>query len=481
MRTYQMLIGAVLQDSPEHTAVLSPVTEQTIGYAPEGGVDGMERAIEAATRAYGRWKQTGHAARRRVLLEISAVLTAHTEELTTLLVQETGRPMGIAHFEVGLAKQFLEYYAEQTLPVEILAEDRARRVELHRKPLGVVGAIVPWNAPLYLAANKIGPALIAGNTIVIKPPPTAPLTVLRLGELIAKIVPAGVINIVSGSNATGALLVAHPGVAKVAFTGSTATGRHIMASASASLKRLTLELGGNDAAIVLDDADPEAVAPALFGLAFFNSGQVCAVIKRLYVHTTIYDAVCSQLAEMANGATVGDGMDPATAFGPVQNRAQYDKVLKVIDDARQHGNIIAGGGPFRKPGYFVPLTIVRDIEDGTFTVDEEAFGPVLPIIRYTNVDDVIARANASPYGLGASVWSANLERAAAVACRLESGTVWINQHCALDPSIPFPAHKQSGIGVESGREGLYAYTALQILNVNKAGGPAPIEAETTSG
>jgi acyl-CoA reductase-like NAD-dependent aldehyde dehydrogenase len=244
---------------------------------------------------------------------------------------------------------------------------------------------------------------------------------------------------------------------------------------------LTLELGGNDAAIVLSDADPKAIAPALFGLSFFNSGQVCAVIKRLYVHTSIYDAVCAEMAALANGATVGDGMDPATAFGPVQNRAQYEKVLRTLEDARKHGKIIAGGGILRKPGFFVPLTIVRDISDGTATVDEEAFGPILPIIRYSDIEDAIARANNSPFGLGASVWSSNLDRAAEVANSLESGTVWINQHCALDPAIHFPAHKQSGIGVESGREGLYAYTALQIVNVNKGSGPAPSEEEAVSG
>jgi acyl-CoA reductase-like NAD-dependent aldehyde dehydrogenase len=481
MNTYKMLMNGELVDAAGRTPVLSPVTEEIIGYAPVADITDVDRAIAGAAQAYKAWRLTTHEQRRAVLQAISAVLTAHGDELAELLVRETGRPMGVAQFEVGLAKQFLDYYADQELKVEILAEDGARRVELHRKPLGVVGAIVPWNAPLYLAANKIAPALIAGNTIVIKPPPTAPLTTLRLGELIAKRVPAGVVNIISGSNDVGAHLVAHPGIAKVAFTGSTPTGRAIMASASASLKRLTLELGGNDAAIVLADADPKAIAPALFGLAFFNSGQVCAVIKRLYVHTSIYDAVCAEVAALANGATVGDGMDPATAFGPVQNRAQYEKVLRVLDDARKHGNIIAGGGPLKTPGYFVPITVVRDIEDGTVTVDEEAFGPILPIIRYSDLDEVIARANASPYGLGASVWSSNVEKAAAVASRLESGTVWVNQHCALDPAIPFPAHKQSGIGVESGREGLYAYTALQIVNVNKAGGPTPSEVERISG
>ena len=275
------------------------------------------------------------------------------------------------------------------------------------------------------------------------------------------------VNVVSGGNAVGEHLVSHPDVAKVAFTGSTQTGRKIMAAVAPSLKRLTLELGGNDAAIVLPDADPKAIAPALFGLAFFNSGQVCAVIKRLYVHDSLYDAVCDEIAAIANASTLGDEGDPSLQFGPVQNRAQYDKVLTFLADARANGSIIAGGEAREGPGYFVPLTVVRDISDGTMTVDEEPFGPILPIIRYSDIDDVIARANASPYGLGASVWSSDTEAAAKVASRIESGTVWVNQHCALDPAVPFPAHKQSGLGVEGGREGLYAYTALQTLNIAK--------------
>jgi acyl-CoA reductase-like NAD-dependent aldehyde dehydrogenase len=468
MHQFKMLIGGELVDSSNHMDIVSPVTEAVIGRSPGADLKTVDSAVAAATRAYPLWRAKTHAERRQVLLEISAALTEHAEELALLLVQETGRPMPVAQFEVGLAKQFVDFYAEQRLEVEVLDENAGRRVELHRKPLGVVAAIVPWNAPLYLALNKIAPALIAGNTIVVKPPPTASLTTLRFGELIAKVVPAGVVNMISGGNEAGAYLVSHAGIAKVAFTGSTATGRAIMASAAPSLKRLTLELGGNDAAIVLPDANPKAIAPALFGLAFFNSGQVCAVIKRLYVHSDIYDAVCDEMAALAKGSTVGDGMDPATAFGPIQNRAQYQKVLTFLDDARANGKIIAGGERRNGPGFFVPLTIVRDISDGTLTVDQEAFGPVLPIIRYRDVDDAIERANSSPFGLGASVWSSDLRKAAAVAERLESGTVWINQHCALDPAVPFPAHKQSGLGVESGREGLLAYTALQVINVNKA-------------
>lgn len=465
---YKMLIDGALLDADAHVAVLNPADESTVAEVPEADTAVVDAAIAAASNAYRGWRGTSHAQRRAVLLAISAVITAHSEELAALLVRETGRPIAIAHFELNLAKQFLDYYAEQSLDVEILEDSAARRVELHRKPLGVVAAIVPWNAPIYLAANKIAPALIAGNTIVVKPAPTTPLTTLRLGELIAAVVPAGVINIISGGNEAGAHLVTHPDVVKVAFTGSTQTGRTIMAAVAPSLKRLTLELGGNDAAIVLPDADPKAIAPALFGLAFFNSGQVCAVIKRLYVHDSIYDAVCNEIAAMAKGAILGDGMDPRTQFGPVQNRAQYEKVLGFIEDARANGRIIAGGEKLDGPGYFVPLTVVRDVTDGTAIVDEEPFGPILPIIRYTDLDDVIARANRSAYGLGASIWSGNPEQAAQIASRFESGTVWVNQHCALDPAIPFPAHKQSGLGVEGGREGLLAYTALQIVNINRA-------------
>jgi len=259
----------------------------------------------------------------------------------------------------------------------------------------------------------------------------------------------------------------HPDVAKISFTGSTRTGRAIMAEAAPTLKRLTLELGGNDAAIVLPDADPKVVAPALFAFAFFNSGQVCAVIKRLYVHDSIYDQICEEIAAMARACPVGDGSDPATQFGPVQNRMQYEKVIGFIEDARTHGRIIAGGDLPGGQGYFVPLTVVRDIAEGTMLVDEEPFGPILPIVRYSEIDDAVERANRSPYGLGASVWSSDVAKATEVAKRLDAGSVWVNQHCALDPAVPFPANKQSGIGVESGREGLFSYTALQVLNISK--------------
>lgn len=461
----KMLVGGELMDGSGTSEVINPVDESVAATVPTANKALVDQVVSIAAEAFPLWRALPIEERGRVLQDISATVKEHADELAALLIKETGRPQAVAAFEVGLATQFLDYYAQQRLEPEVLTDEPGRKVELHRKPLGVVAAIVPWNAPLYLAVNKIAPALIAGNTIIVKPAPTTPLTTLRLGELIADKAPAGVVNIIATDNEAAAHLVAHPDVAKVAFTGSTHTGRAIMAAVAPSLKRLTLELGGNDAAIVLPDADVAAIAPALFGFAFFNSGQVCAVIKRLYVHDSIYDAVCEVIAGMAQACPVGDGADPSIQFGPVQNRAQFEKVLGFLEDARANGNIIAGGEKRDGPGFFVPLTVVRDISDGTATVDDEPFGPILPIIRYTDVDDAIARANASPYGLGASVWGSDLEEATRVARRLESGTVWVNQHCALDPAVPFPAHKQSGLGVEGGLEGLHAYTALQVVNV----------------
>lgn len=464
----KMLIDGALVDTMRHMDVIDPSDESVVAQVPDAGTAEVDQAVAAAKRAFPAWRDTTPEARGAVIAAMAKVIADNVEELAHLLIQETGRPMGLAQFELAhLAQGYLDYYAGVRIEPEILIEDDSRRVELHRKPLGVVAAIVPWNAPVFIACNKIAPALAAGNSIIVKTAPSTPLTTLRLGELFKDVVPAGVVNILSGGNEAGARLVSHPDVAKITFTGSTGTGRKIMEAASPSLKRLTLELGGNDAAIVLPDADVKAIAPAIFAFAFFNSGQVCAIIKRLYVHDSLYDAMCAEIAAYASGSKVAGGRDPEAQFGPVQNKAQYDKVLDYLAGAKASGTIIAGGELPEGPGYFVPLTVVRDVAEGDVIVDEEPFGPILPIIRYTDIDDVIARANASPYALGGSVWSSDPEAAAKIALRLESGSVWVNQHCALDPAVPFPANKQSGFGVEGGLEGLYPYTALQTLNIAK--------------
>jgi acyl-CoA reductase-like NAD-dependent aldehyde dehydrogenase len=349
----------------------------------------------------------------------------------------------------------------------IIEETGTQRIEAHRKPLGVVAAIAPWNFPFLIAVYKMAPAVLAGNTVIIKPSPTTPVTTLLLGEMIHDIFPHGVVNIIAGGNDLGAQLSEHPDVAKISFTGSTATGKKVMGAASPTLKRLTLELGGNDAAIVLDDADPRVVAPEIFNAAFLNSGQVCIAIKRLYVHESIYDKMCDEFASLTEQAIIGDGLTPGTQFGPLQNRMQYDKVRRLIEDSRSEGTVVATGKVPETAGYFLPITIFRDIKEGTRLVDEEQFGPVLPIISYREIEDVIDRANSTPYGLGGSVWSGSVERARDVAIQLDSGTTWINQHLVFGPSIPMPGAKESGIGIEFGREGLLEYTRMHVININK--------------
>lgn len=469
MSEYRLLIDGELVAGSGTMDVINPANETVLAQCPLADVGQLEQAVAAANRAFPAWSQTPIAERKQKLLQVADAIKANAERVTKVLTGEQGKPLEQAAAEVGFAEIFCRHFAAQDLPSEVLLEDENQRVEIHRKPLGVVAGIMPWNFPFLIAVYKLAPALLAGNTLILKPAPTTPLTALMLGAMVKDILPPGVLNIIADNNDLGAALTKHPKIAKISFTGSTPTGKAIMASAAGTLKRLTLELGGNDAAIVLDDADPKKIAAGIFGSAFLNSGQVCIALKRLYVHESIYDSLCDEIAAMANSAVVGDGMEAGTQFGPVQNKAQFDKVCHYVESAKQTGKIIAGGDIPNRPGYFVPLTVVRDIEDGTPLVDEEPFGPVLPIIKYTDLEDVIARANSSPYGLGGSVWSSNMERAQQVASRIDSGTVWVNQHCAFGPHIPFPPAKESGVGVEWGKEGLEEFTAMQVININKAG------------
>jgi len=290
------------------------------------------------------------------------------------------------------------------------------------------------------------------------------LATLRLAELAAGIFPAGVVNVLSGGDALGPQLTAHEGIAKVSFTGSTATGRRVMASAASTLKRLTLELGGNDAAIVLPDVDVAKVARKLFMGAFLNSGQICIAAKRIYVHDSIYDAFAKAFAAIAAGAHVGPGPDERSLIGPVQNRPQYERVRKLIEDTRAAGHrFLAGGEVGQGPGYFIAPAVVDNPPDDARVVEEEPFGPIVPLLRYADIDEAVRRANASEYGLGASVWSQDVAQARAIAARLEAGTVWINTIHLLNPHAPFAGRKQSGLGVENGIEGLLEFSTPQTL------------------
>lgn len=468
MTKHKLLINGKLVDGDDSMEVLNPATEEKLADCPKASEDQLNQAVAAAKAAFPMWSETDIEERKKVILEIADVIEANAVELAQSLTEEQGKPLNDATGEVYGMAAFCRYFTSLDLPIRIIDDSEGRKVEAHRRPLGVVGAIVPWNFPLILMAFKLPPALIAGNTIVIKPAPTTPLTTLRVAELIKDIVPAGVVNFVTDKNDLGAALTAHPDVRKISFTGSTATGAKVMAGAAGLLKRITLELGGNDAGIVLSDVDPKETAPKVFESAFQNSGQVCIAMKRLYVHEDIYDDMCDELATLANESVIGNGLEQGIKFGPLNNKMQYERVKELIEEAKTDGNIIAGGEIPDQPGYFIKPTIVRDIAEGSRLVDEEQFGPVLPVLKFNEEDEAVSRANASSWGLGGSVWSSNLDKAYELAEKMDAGTVWINKHAELDPSIPFGGSKQSGLGKELGEEGLEEFTQLKIINMAKA-------------
>ena len=468
MSNYKMLIAGELVDGNSEIDIINPANETVVAACPVASEAQLNQAVASAKSAFATWKNTSYAERSALLKKMIATIEANADELAEIITLEQGKPLARAKDEVMFSQLFAGHFADQVIDNEILMEDENQRVEVLRRPLGVVAGICPWNFPLLITVYKIAPALITGNTIVIKPAPSTPLSSLRFAELIKDIFPKGVVNIIADNNDLGAAITSHPDIAKVSFTGSTPTGKRIMASAAGTLKRITLELGGNDAGIVLDDVDVKTAAAGIFGSAFINSGQVCIALKRLYVHEAVYDDMCNEIAALAQQASVGDGLVDGNEFGPVQNKMQYDKVCGFIASAKREGKVITGGDIDDKPGFHIPLTVVRDIDDSAELVSQEQFGPVLPIVKYSDIDDVINKANNSPYGLGGSIWSSNIARAQTVASQIESGTVWINQHCAFGPHIPFAPAKESGIGVEWGKEGMQEFTAMQVININKA-------------
>lgn len=451
------------------TDVIDPATGAPFALAPRASREDLDRAVGAARRAFPGWAATPIDQRAAAVERIADALEAEKEALGAILSREQGKPLHkSAVGEIAGAAGWARATAKLRPPVEVIKDGASELVEVHRRPLGVVGSITPWNYPVLIAAWHVMPALVAGDTVVLKPSPYTPLSTLRMVEIANAHLPPGVLNSVAGDGDLGRAMAEHPGIDKIVFTGSTPTGRKIMASGSSNLKRLTLELGGNDAAIVLADADVDDIAAKIFHRAFGNSGQTCAAVKRLYVHDSLHDALAERLATMARDARMGPGDDPATQFGPVQNRAQFDHVRALADDARARGaRFLSGGTPIKGDGYFFPLTVVVDVADGSRVVDEEQFGPILPLIRFSDPEDALARANAGENGLGGSVWSADIAAARALAERLQAGTVWVNDHSTISPDAPFGGAKQSGVGTEFGLHGLDEYMQLQTVRVGK--------------
>ena len=470
MNTVPMIIDGLPVTTEATLGVINPATGEVFARVPAGTAAHVDAAVAAAQSAFPAWRETPDAERQRLLHALGDALQAQMPELMQLVTKESGKPLngleGIgAGMEVGGAIAWTHVTADLSLPVEVVQDNEVARVEVHRVPLGVVGSIAPWNWPLLIAIWHVIPALRAGNTVVIKPSEFTPLATLRFVELANGILPKGVLNIVTGGE-VGAAMTAHPGIAKIVFTGSTETGRQVALGAISTFKRLTLELGGNDAGIILPGTKIDPLLEKLFWGCFINGGQTCAALKRLYVHESQYEEVVKKFSDYVAKIPVGNGMDPQSLIGPVTNKAQREIVSTFVEDARKKGaRVVTGGKMPSGPGFFYPLTVVADCTDDMLLVKEEQFGPAIPVIKYKTVEEAIARANASDVGLGGSVWGDDVAEATKYAVRLECGTTWINQHGGLHPLACFGGVKSSGIGTEFNVDGLKEYTTIQTVNV----------------
>ncbi|WP_428102396.1 aldehyde dehydrogenase family protein [Candidatus Rariloculus sp.] len=465
---FSLLIDGEPRQGAEHLDVINPAYGRVFARCPAAGSSELDKAVAAAKRAFGTWRHTSYEQRAALIKELAAALREHQGPLAELLTREQGKPLNQSAAEIDRGAAQSEGMVGIDIPVETLIEDEQRHIELRYRPLGVVGIITPWNAPVNLALGPLVSALYTGNTVVLKPSPYTPLTTLKLGELLNRIFPAGVVNVLAGGDELGQWMTEHVDIDKISFTGSVATGKKVLASAAGTLKRVTLELGGNDPAIILDDADPKAIARKVFFASFVNSGQVCMAIKRIYAHESIYDELCEALVEQANAAVVGNGLDPDTELGPIQNKMQFDKVVDILKDTKQSGaRILSGGEVPDEPGYFFPPTLVTDISEDSRLVREEQFGPIVPILKYSELDDALSRANDTRYGLSGSVWTSDPEKGAEIAAKLEVGTAWVNQHRATSAFVPFGGAKESGYGRQYSILGLKGYMEPEVVSVAK--------------
>jgi acyl-CoA reductase-like NAD-dependent aldehyde dehydrogenase len=445
--------------------VEDPATNEVIAHVAECSDAQLDQAMRSAEEAHNLWRQD-RKLRQAALEQLATATQARLEELAVIITSEEGKPLSEARSELGDAVNDLRYFASLDLDDDVIREDSRTAVRVVRRPIGPVAAITPWNFPLGTAVAKIAPALAAGCTLVLKPSPYTPLSCLLFGEVSRDVLPPGVLNVISGGNDLGVKMTEHPVPRMVSFTGSVATGKKIATTVAPDLKRITLELGGNDPAIVLEDFDVEATADGLFANAFSNCGQVCVAIKRVYVPRARHDEIVSALVARVEAAKLGDGHDAGTDIGPLCNKMQFERVGELVRDATEHGGeVVTGGRQADRTGYFFEPTVVIGLSDGTRLVDEEQFGPALPIVSYDDVEDALARANATHFGLGASIWTTDPDRGADIARDIDAGTVWVNTHQSAVPGQPFGGLKWSGIGVEGGPWGLIGFTELQAIHV----------------
>ena len=460
-------IDGVAETSDKTFDVINPATAAPFAQCPDASREQLDRAVAAARAAFPAWSKLSPAARREHIAAFAHALATKIEDIDPVLTREQGKPVGQAKWEIGGAVHELEEMCKMDLPYQLIRDDGKHRVELIFHPIGVVGAITPWNFPIILAAHKIAHGLYAGNTMVLKPSPYTPLATLLMGEVARTTLPRGVLNVVAGGNEVGQWMTEHEGIDRISFTGSVPTGKKVLASASGTLKRVTLELGGNDPAIVLDDADLAAITPNLFRGAFLNAGQICMAVKRIYAPEKLYQPLVDGLAKLAQSHRVGDGFEDGVEMGPLQNKMQFDKVNAILEDTKKHKGveIAAGGHTLNRPGYFIAPTVVAAPDDDMRLVREEQFGPVVPVMKYKDLDEAVHRANDTRFGLCASVWTQDMAKGAAVAKRIEAGTVWVNHHVGSEADMPFGGFKESGVGRELGAMGLASYMEPQVIKV----------------
>jgi acyl-CoA reductase-like NAD-dependent aldehyde dehydrogenase len=466
--TFTQTLNGEAVSALESFGVINPATGAEFARVPEATDEQIALAARSSTAAFASDWSRDTSQRRQKLLEAHSVLMANADELARILVLEQGKPLRSAMGEVMAGALAFQYYAQLDIPRTVIQDDASAHVTVTHQPIGPVLAITAWNIPVLMACCKIAPALAAGNTVIVKPSPLTPASTLRIGELLREVFPSGVLTVLTGGAALGPKLTALKEVRKINMTGSVATGEKIAAAGAAGIRRVTLELGGNDAAILLDDVDPQLIAERLFWSAMNNSGQLCIAAKRIYVPRDLMDEVADQLAHVARRVVVGHGLDAETTMGPLQNRPQLDKVVEFVADARARGaRIVVGGDRPRGDGNFHNPTIIAGAAHGMRIVDEEQFGPVMPLIPYDDVDEALTLANGTDFGLGGSVWSGNLERAASVAEHVHAGMVWVNTHGDNDfPRQPFGGVKSSGLGVELGPWGLLANMDSRVQYAN---------------
>ncbi|KAI1405978.1 aldehyde dehydrogenase [Hypoxylon fuscum] len=467
--TFFNVIDGKLSTTESTRCSINPSTLKNNPEVPVSTIADVEEAVQAARKAAESWSQVPWEDRRKAVEGFATALEIQQDDFANMLTKEQGKPFPRAQLEIKTGIQWLRDFCQLSIPETVIEDNDSRRISTRYTPLGVVVAITAWNYPVQpLALSKIAPALLTGNALILKPSPFTPYCNLKLAELGLRFFPPGILQALSGDDNLGPWMTEHPGIDKISFTGSIATGKKVMESCSKTLKRVTLELGGNDPAIVCADVDLAAI-PTITGIAFENAGQICCGIKRLYVHESVYDTVMATVLAVLPHLKFGDGFVDGVFIPPITNKQQFERVQELLADAeRAQLKVVAGStkpmpGAGETGGYFIAPTVIDNPPDDSKIVTEEQFGPILPILKWTDEDDVIRRANDTQYGLGASIWTQDMARAERMAGRMQAGTVWINSHVEIGATYPFGGHKNSGIGSEWGVEGMKAYCNLQTV------------------